>query len=133
MIGIAVGGTIMSIAYRGAIEPSLSDVPEALRDSARVSAEQARHVAATLDRPTLAQAADHAFIHAMHVGAVWIMLIALFAAAVLVFALRPVGRLKGSAPKPDDGRGSSRSAAEATPRAGTDNKSTNAGADIDSP
>jgi hypothetical protein len=132
VIGIAVGGTIMSIAYRGAIEPSLSDVPEALQDRARVSAEQARHVAAALDRPTLAQAADHAFIHAMHVGAVWIMLIALFAAAVLVFALRPVGRLTGSAQKPDDGRGSSRSAAGAAPRAGTDNQSTYSGADMDS-
>lgn len=132
VIGIAVGGTIMSIAYRGAIEPSLSDAPEALQDSARVSAEQARHVAATLDRPTLAQAADHAFIHSMHVGAVWIMLIALFAAAVLVFSLRPVGRLTGSAQKPDDGRGSSRSAAGAAPRAGADNQSTYSGADMDS-
>lgn len=132
VIGIAVGGTIMSIAYRGAIEPSLSDVPEALQDKARVSAEQARHVAAALDRPTLAQAADHAFIHSMHVGAVWIMLIGLFATAVLVFALRPAGRPTGSARKPDDGRGSSRSAAGAGPRAGTDNQSTYSGADIDS-
>jgi EmrB/QacA subfamily drug resistance transporter len=132
VIGIAVGGTIMSIAYRGAIEPSLSDVPEAVQDKARVSAEQARHVAAALDRPTLAQAADHAFIHAMHVGAVWITLIGLFATAVLVFALRPAGRLTGSARKPDDGRGSSRSAAGAAPRAGTDNQSTYSGADMDS-
>ncbi len=100
VIGIAVGGTIMSIAYRGAIEPSLGDVPKGLQDSARISAEQARHVAATLDRPALRQAADQAFIHAMHVGAVWIFVIALFAVAVLVVALRPAGRRTGSAPKP---------------------------------
>ncbi|MFE3492235.1 MFS transporter [Streptomyces sp. NPDC059175] len=101
VIGIAVGGTIMSVAYRGAIEPSLSDVPESLRDSARVSAEQARHVAATLDQPTLTQAADHAFIHSMHVGAVWIMLIALFAAAVLLLALPATGKEKSPAPEPE--------------------------------
>ncbi|MGX1310740.1 EmrB/QacA subfamily drug resistance transporter [Streptomyces calvus] len=101
VIGIAVGGTIMSIAYRGAIEPSLSDLPPAQQDSALVSAEQARHVATTVDQPALAQAADHAFIHAMHVGAVWIMLIALFGAAVLLFALSAGGKKKGPAPEPD--------------------------------
>ncbi|MEV7779269.1 MFS transporter [Kitasatospora sp. NPDC088351] len=101
VIGIAVGGTILSIAYRSAIEPSLSDVPAALRDSAGASAEQARHVAATLHQPTLAKAADHAFIHAMHVGAVWTMLIALFAVAVLVFALRPSGKTQEPTPEPD--------------------------------
>ncbi|WP_344860195.1 MFS transporter [Amycolatopsis ultiminotia] len=132
VIGIAVGGTIMSIAYRGAIEPSLSDVPAAQQDSVRVSAEQARHVATALDRPALAQAADHAFIHSMHVGAIWIMLIALFATAVLVFALRPAGRRAGSAQKPDDGPESSRPAAGATARAETANHATHAGADLDS-
>ncbi|WP_240926373.1 hypothetical protein [Streptomyces sp. JB150] len=87
VIGIAVGDTIMSIACRSAIESSLNEVPEGYRDTAGISAEQARHVAGTLDRPALAQAADHAFVHAMHVGAVWIMVIALFATAVLVIAL----------------------------------------------
>lgn len=81
VIGIAVGGTIMSIVYRRVIEPSLSDVPGPVQDRARVSAEQARHVATAIHRPTLAHAADDAFIHAMHVGAAWIMLIALFGAA----------------------------------------------------
>ena len=89
VIGIAVGGTIMSIVYRRAIEPSLSDVPGPLQDRARVSAEQARHVATALHRPALAHAADDAFVHAMHVGAAWIMLIALLGAAVLAIALRP--------------------------------------------
>ncbi|MEY9992038.1 EmrB/QacA subfamily drug resistance transporter [Streptomyces sp. V4I8] len=101
VLGIAVGGTIMSIAYRGAIEPSLGDVPEALQDSARVSAEQARHVATTIHQPTLAQAADRAFIHAMHVGAVWIMLITLVAAAVLLVALPAAGKKKDPTPEPD--------------------------------
>lgn len=102
VIGIAVGGTILSIAYRAAITPSVTDVPPGLRDSVRVSAEQARHVAATLGRPGLARAADQAFVHAMHVGAVWIMVITLVATTVLVFALRPAGKRTQPAPEPDD-------------------------------
>jgi len=67
------------IACRGAIRPSLSDVPEALQDRTRASEGQARQVAATLDRPTLVPAADHAFIHSMPGGAVWFILIRCFA------------------------------------------------------
>ncbi|MDL4773546.1 MFS transporter [Actinomadura xylanilytica] len=89
VLGIAIGGTIMSITYRRAIEASLHDLPGPARDQARISAEQARHAAAAIDRPGLAHAADDAFIHAMHVGTVWTMLIALSGAAVLVIALRP--------------------------------------------
>ncbi|WP_410658806.1 hypothetical protein [Amycolatopsis sp. lyj-112] len=94
VIGIAVGGSIMSIVYRRAIEPSLEGVPGPMRDQAGVSAEQARHVATALHRPALAQAADDAFIHAMHVGAGWIAVIALLGAVVLLTAL-PAGGLPG--------------------------------------
>lgn len=111
VIGIAVGGTIMSLVYRRAIEPSLSDVPGPVRERARVSAEQARHVATEIRRPALAHAADDAFIHAMHVGAVWIMLVALLGAAVLVIALRPAEQRKGLVPEPDQQRESSHSTA----------------------
>ncbi|WP_327267552.1 MFS transporter [Streptomyces sp. NBC_01218] len=90
VIGIAVGGTIMSIVYRRAIEPSLHGVPHQVRDQARVSAEQARHVATTSHRPALGYAADDAFVHSLHVGAVWIMSVGLVAAAVLLVALRAV-------------------------------------------
>lgn len=128
VIGIAVGGTILSIFYRKAIEPSLSDVPVGVQERARLSAEQARHVAAESHQPTLAQAADHAFIHAMHVGAIWIMLITFIAVALLVFALRRGG--KSAEPEPaqesDHGRGDSRSLA------GADNQSAVSGADAGS-
>ncbi|WP_069165395.1 MFS transporter [Nocardia altamirensis] len=89
VLGIAVGGTIMSIAYRRGIEGSLSDIPGPVQDQARASAELARHVAGTISRPDLAHAADNAFIHAMHVGTVWTMLIALTGAAVLILTIRP--------------------------------------------
>jgi MFS transporter len=105
VIGIAVGGTIMSIAYRAAVEPSLGAVPKALRDEARVSAEQARYVAAELDRPALARAADQAYIHSMHVGAALIMVIGIVATAVLIFALRPLGKLTKPARNPGDEQG----------------------------
>ncbi len=94
VIGIAVGGTILSIVYRRTIEPSLAGVPGSVQDEARVSAEQARHVATAVDQPALAQAADDAFIHAMHVGAAWIAVIALLGAAVLLFTLPAAGKKK---------------------------------------
>ncbi|MBH1934154.1 MFS transporter [Streptomyces sp. AV19] len=118
VIGIAVGGTIMSIVYRRAIEPSLSGVPGPVQDRARVSAEQARHVATATHRPALAHAADDAFIHAMHVGAVWIMLIALSGAAVLVMAMRPAGKPAGPVQEPNHDRGP----AGETTRSGADGR-----------
>ncbi|WP_411107029.1 MFS transporter [Streptomyces sp. cmx-4-9] len=101
VIGIAVGGTIMSIMYRRAIEPSLEGVPGPLQDQVRVSAEQARHVAATMHQPTLAQAADHALVDAMHVGAGWIAAIALLGAVVLLITLPAAGKKKSPAVEPD--------------------------------
>ncbi|MEU4393207.1 MFS transporter [Kribbella sp. NPDC023855] len=92
VIGIAVGGTILSIAYRRAVEPLLAGAPGPVQEQARVSAEQARHVAAAIGRPTLAQAADDAFIHAMHVGAGWITAIALLGAVVLLVTLPAAGK-----------------------------------------
>jgi EmrB/QacA subfamily drug resistance transporter len=102
VIGIAVGGTIMSITYRRAIEPSLNGVPGPVQDQARVSPEQARHAATAVHRPTLAQAADSAFIHAMHVGAGWIAAIALLGAAVLFTTLPAGSGKKDPTPEPDD-------------------------------
>jgi EmrB/QacA subfamily drug resistance transporter len=98
VIGIAVGGTIMSIVYRRAIEPALAGAPGPVQDQARVSAEQARHVAAAAGRPALARAADDAFIHAMHVGAVWIAGFALLGAVVLLITLPAAGK---KVPEPD--------------------------------
>ncbi|GAA0934376.1 MFS transporter [Kribbella koreensis] len=91
VIGIAVGGTVMSIVYQRAIESSLDGLPGPVQDQARVSAEQARHLAAAIHQPALARAADDAFVHAMHVGAGWIAVIALVGAGVLLVSLRRPG------------------------------------------
>ncbi|MEU6617792.1 hypothetical protein [Streptomyces parvus] len=102
VIGIAVGGTITSIVYRRAVEPSLEGAPAAVREQAAVSAEQARHIAATTHQPALARAADDAFIHAMHVGAGWTAAIALLGAVVLLITLpSATGTTSGPAPEPD--------------------------------
>ncbi|MGW5342327.1 MFS transporter [Streptomyces sp. HUAS TT3] len=101
VIGIAVGGTIMSIVYRRAIEPALQGAPGPVQEQARVSAEQARHVAATAHQPLLAQAADDAFIHAMHVGAGWIAGIALLGAVVLLITLPAAGKKEVPTPEPE--------------------------------
>lgn len=101
VIGIAVGGTILSIMYQRAIEPALAGLSGPAQDQARVSAEQTRHVATAIDQPALAQAADNAFIHAMHVGAGWIAGIALLGAAVLLITLPANGKKKAPTPEPD--------------------------------
>ncbi|MGW5354618.1 MFS transporter [Streptomyces sp. NPDC004031] len=99
VLGIAVGGTIMSLVYRRAIEPSLKGAPGAVREQARVSPEQARHVAAVAHRPDIARAADRAFVHALHVGAGWIAAVALLGAAVLLAALPRAGRKERQVPR----------------------------------
>jgi hypothetical protein len=50
VLGIAVGGTIMSITYRRGIEASLHDVPGPVQDRVRVSAEQPRYAATAIHR-----------------------------------------------------------------------------------
>ncbi|MEC3917940.1 MFS transporter [Nocardia sp. CDC160] len=106
VLGIAIGGTIMAITYRNGIRASVDTLPDAAREPAQVSAEQARHVAATIARPDLAHAADHAFIHAMHVGSLWTMGFALAGALVLAATLRPAKlsepRATRPAPRVDD-------------------------------
>ncbi|MFH8339509.1 MFS transporter [Streptomyces sp. AM6-12] len=89
LMGIAVGGTIMSLAYRHAVDGSLSGYPEQVRARARISAEQARHTAAAIHQPSLVRVANDAFIKAMHISAAGTMLIALCGALLLVIALRP--------------------------------------------
>jgi EmrB/QacA subfamily drug resistance transporter len=89
VLGIALGGTVMSIVYRRAIDGSLSGVPDPVRSQARVSAEFARHAAAATSDPGLAAAADRAFVHALHVTTVWTMAAALLGALVLAVVLRP--------------------------------------------
>ncbi|WP_301364223.1 MFS transporter [Streptomyces xanthophaeus] len=89
VLGIAAGGTITSIVYRRAIDGSLTGLPDPVREPARVSAELARHVAAATHDTRLAAAADTAFLHAMHVGALWTAGFALIGAVLLAVGLRP--------------------------------------------
>jgi EmrB/QacA subfamily drug resistance transporter len=98
VLGIAFLGTIMSIVYRRGIDGTLTGAPEPVRQQARVSAEVARHVAITTHWPGLSTAADHAFIHAMHVACMWTMGTALLGALALLIAFRPE---RSAAPAPE--------------------------------
>lgn len=89
VLGIAVGGTIASLVYRRAIEPALAGTTESVRERALVSAESARHAAATSHDPGLAGAADSAFIHAAHVTSLWTAGFVVAALLVVGLGLRP--------------------------------------------
>jgi EmrB/QacA subfamily drug resistance transporter len=71
VLGIALGGTILSIGYRHAISGSVAGLPAPLKQQAETSAEMARNVAARKGIPGLAHQADLAFVHAMHTGMMW--------------------------------------------------------------
>jgi EmrB/QacA subfamily drug resistance transporter len=71
VLGIAVGGTVMSIVYRRGIDGHLAGLSPVEQGKASTSAELARHLAAVRRDQSLADQADRAFLHAMHVGSIW--------------------------------------------------------------
>jgi MFS family permease len=85
VLGIALGGTILSIVYRHSIRGSVAGLPAPLKQQAETSAEMARNVARHHDVPGLAHQADLAFVHAMHTGLVW-SAVATGIGAVLIFS-----------------------------------------------
>ncbi|MFF7329059.1 DHA2 family efflux MFS transporter permease subunit [Streptomyces sp. NPDC008150] len=100
-LGIAVLGSVLSTVYRSGIESSLGRVPAGLRDTAGESIEATLGVAAKLGPAgkALVGPANGAFLHAMHVTALWGAGITLIGAAVVAAYLpgRP------AAPEPHDG------------------------------
>jgi EmrB/QacA subfamily drug resistance transporter len=89
VLGVAVLGTVVSSTYQHSIAPSLNGLPAGAGESAEVT----RHVAGALGRPELAQAADDAFIHAMHVAAGVAGGIVLAGAIALLLAFRETRRV----------------------------------------
>ncbi|MCD7437447.1 MFS transporter [Streptomyces lincolnensis] len=72
-LGIAVLGSVLSTAYRNGIDGSLGAVPASLRHTAGESIEATLGVAAKLGPRgrALVDPANDAFLHAMHVTALW--------------------------------------------------------------
>jgi DHA2 family integral membrane protein (MFS transporter) len=72
-LGIAVLGSVLSTAYRGGIEDKLGQVPADLRHTAGESIEATLGVADRLGAQgrALVGPANDAFLHAMHVTALW--------------------------------------------------------------
>ncbi|MGW4104597.1 MFS transporter [Streptomyces sp. NPDC004976] len=96
-LGIAVLGSVLSTAYRGDIEDRLAVLPPGVRHAAGESIEATRAVADRLGPrgEGLADAADQAFLHAMHVTSLWGAGVAVLG-AVLVAVYLP-----GRTPKPE--------------------------------
>ncbi|WP_432831400.1 MFS transporter [Dactylosporangium sp. CA-092794] len=88
VLGIALLGTILTSTYRDRIAPALNALPPAARDAASPSAEHTRAVADALHRPDLADAANNAFITAMHTTAASAAVAAFLGGVLLVLAFR---------------------------------------------
>jgi hypothetical protein len=88
VLGIALLGTVLSTAYRNRIEPFLAGLPQPAHQAASQSAEHTRAVADAMNRPDLADAANHAFISAMHLTAASAALAAFLGGFLLLAAFR---------------------------------------------
>jgi EmrB/QacA subfamily drug resistance transporter len=85
VLGVALLGTVLATVYQRAITPSLGGLPADAGDSAEVT----RRAAAVIGRPDLVDAANQAFLHAMHVAALTAAGCALIGAFVVFAAFRP--------------------------------------------
>ncbi|MFM9613297.1 MFS transporter [Streptomyces sp. V2] len=98
-LGIAVLGSVLSTSYRDGIEDHLTAVPAGLRGTAGESIEATLGVAAKLGPRgrELVGPADDAFLHAMHVTAVWGAGVAVIGAIVVALFLpgKPAGDAQG--------------------------------------
>ncbi|CAM5509863.1 DHA2 family efflux MFS transporter permease subunit OS=Streptomyces alboniger OX=132473 GN=CP975_09955 PE=4 SV=1 [Streptomyces alboniger] len=98
-LGIAVLGSVLSTAYRGGIEDKLGLLPADLRHTAGESIEATLGVAAKLGPrgKALIDPANDAFLHAMHVTALW------GAGVAVVGAIVVAVYLPGKPPAPQKG------------------------------
>jgi len=99
VLGVALLGTILTTSYRDRIAPVLEDLPAGAREAATPSAERTRAVAEAMHRPELTDAANHAFVAAMHITAASAALTLAAGAALLIVAFR---RRPESHPAPDE-------------------------------
>lgn len=88
-LGIAVLGSVLSTTYRGGIEDRLGALPAGLRETAGESIEATLGVAARLgdQGAALVGPAHAAFLHAMHVTAMWGAAVAVVGAVVVGLCL----------------------------------------------
>jgi EmrB/QacA subfamily drug resistance transporter len=98
-LGIAVLGSVLSTAYRNGIEGKLGLLPAGLRDTAGESIEATLGVAAKLGPrgKGLIGPANDAFLHAMHITALWGAGVAVVGAVVVALFL------PGKPPAPQEG------------------------------
>ncbi|MBO0806474.1 MAG: MFS transporter [Nocardiopsaceae bacterium] len=88
-LGVAVLGSVLASAYRGAILPALGHLPASTREQATASAQATRALARSLHRPGLLAAANHAYLHAMYVTAAWTAVLSAAGAVGVIRYFRP--------------------------------------------
>jgi DHA2 family integral membrane protein (MFS transporter) len=88
-LGIAVLGSVLSTAYRDGIQDKLTFLPAGVRHTAGESIEATLGVAAKLGPKgrALVPSANDAFLHAMHVTALWGAAVAVIGAVVVALFL----------------------------------------------
>ncbi|MFJ9741398.1 MFS transporter [Streptomyces sp. NPDC101166] len=103
-LGIAVLGSVLSTTYRTGIEDRLGALPAGLRDTAGESIEATLGVAARLgdQGKALVGPADAAFLHAMHVTALWGAGVAVVGAVVVGMCLPGKPKAPQEAEKDED-------------------------------
>lgn len=84
-LGVAVLGSVLAQAYRGQLTPHLAAVPAAARGTAAQSVAATQAVAQQLGQrgSALITASDSAFVHAMHLTALFSVIVALLGAAAV--------------------------------------------------
>ncbi|RZU25229.1 DHA2 family integral membrane protein (MFS transporter) [Streptomyces sp. BK239] len=103
-LGIAVLGSVLSTAYRTGIEDRLGALPPGLRETAGESIEATLGVASRLgdQGKALVGPADAAFLHAMHVTALWGAGVAVVGAVVVGMFLPGKPKAPRTAEKDED-------------------------------
>ncbi|MEU0055402.1 MFS transporter [Streptomyces sp. NPDC006334] len=103
-LGIAVLGSVLSTTYRTGIEDRLGALPAGLRETAGESIEATLGVAARLgdQGKALVGPADAAFLHAMHVTALWGAGVAVVGAVVVGMFLPGKPKAPRTAEKDED-------------------------------
>lgn len=105
MLGVAVTGSLLAAEYRYELAPALARLPAQHQEQARTSVEAARALSRSLGLPTLAEAADRAFLSAMHTAAILTALL-----TVLGFVVAAVGLYVGGRHRIDRRTAAQRSA-----------------------
>jgi EmrB/QacA subfamily drug resistance transporter len=88
VFGVAVLGTVLTVAYRTGIGPALASLPADRRAAAAASPADTRQVAGLAGRPDLLPAVDQAYLHAMYVTSAFAAVVTALGVLAVVVSFR---------------------------------------------